>query len=242
MKRSLFLFLATLVSAANAADLVLQNGRNGYQDTADVTLVGHPEKNGELNFGGMEWIRVAGVPQGGLRQLGLIRFDGIAERLPKRAKIKAAYLELYKTGEPKDTGQYAKVAQKDLAISLYGVLRPWKSGTGKGKSDPTGATFTTRGANGEGMIEYWGEANQIETGPVRGVDFTERELSRAPLQPNETGLWMRWNITPLAQEWVANPASNHGVLLMARSYYVGSYFASSEAQEAEFRPRLIIEY
>ena len=144
MKRIALLFLS-LASFASAAELVLQNGRDGYQGTSDTTLIGHPPQNGERNYGGMEWIKVGGVLQGGLRQVALIRFDNIAEHLPKGATVKAAYLELYKTGEPKDSGQYAKVPPKDLVISLYKFLRPWQSGKGKGSREQLGATYTSRG-------------------------------------------------------------------------------------------------
>ncbi len=234
--------MMAVASTAVAGELVLQNGLDGYEGTRDATIAGHPETLRELNYGATPTLRVGGVAHGGLRRLALVRFEQLQERLPTGATVKAAYLELYKVGEPQNGGQYEKVKEKDRVIGMYALLKPWTAGTGNGDRQIGGVTFSHRGSNEDGLVEYWGDANQIEEGPVSAVDYSGSEAARAKLRPDEPDIWFRWEVSDLVRQWVANPEANHGVILMARSFYVGCDFASSEEERQEMRPRLIIEY
>ncbi len=242
MKR-LFLCLLLPLAPLFAGEIVFQNGLDGYNEAVDTTLAGTNDRAKMANYGGDPVLRVGGVAVGGLRQLGLIRFDGLTEpgRIPPGAKIVSAWLELHKVDEPKDSGQYDRVPVANRVVAAHPMLRSWSAGQERGKPSAEGATFTTRGSTG-GLEEFWGEAQQMEDGPVKEVDYDPAIAARAALTPGSGNIWMRWNLTALVQGWVANPDTNHGVLLTARSFYVGSYFASCEAESAELRPKLVVEY
>ncbi len=242
MKRLLLCLLLPLAPVL-AGEAVFQNGLNGYEDAVDTTLSGANDRLKMVNYGADTMLRVGGVPHGGLRMLGLVRFGGLTEpgRIPAGAKITSAWLELYKTDEPKDNGQYEKIPPVNRVIIAHSMLRPWSAGRELGKPSADGATFATRGSTG-GMEEFWGDAQQMENGPVKEVDYNPAVVARASLVPGSGEVWMRWDLTALVNDWVADPAKNHGVLLMARSFHVGSYFASCDAEAAELRPKLVVEY
>ncbi len=233
----------TSASSLLAGEMVFQNGSGGYQGAYDATLLGQTEAQQNRNYGHAKTLEVAGVAHGGMKRLGLIAFTGLTgpNALPAGVKIKQATLKLYKIGEPRDDGQYAKVAPHHLDIRAVRLLTPWVAGTQEGKPEEGSVTFAYRAYEHE-VPQFWGNANQMESGPVKGVDFEETGAASCRLIPGLESDWMEWDLTSLVQQWVADPSSNHGILLSARSYYVGSYFASCEANEQEFRPKLEILY
>lgn len=226
-----------------AAEVVFQNGVNGYQGASDTTLNGANDKQASLNYGHDDKLSVAGVAHGGMKQLGLIRFGDLTgpEVVPAGTRISRATLELYKVGEPADKGQYQKVAAKDLVINGYRMLKEWQAGDVRGEVMEGAATFAYRAYKSD-VPEFWGSSNQIEQGPVKGVDYDTSAATKAAMLVGVEGAWMQFDVTELVQKWLDEPESNYGVLLTARSFYIGSFFASCEASDTELRPKLIIEY
>ncbi|MER6347880.1 golvesin C-terminal-like domain-containing protein [Streptomyces sp. NPDC001595] len=56
-----------------------------------------------------------------------------------------------------------------------------------------------------------------------------------------------WYVTSLAQSWITNPAGNHGVAIKLRDESTAgprerTLFLSSEAEEAQLRPQLVVTY
>lgn len=238
---SLFLMLP----CAQSTEVVFQNGLNGYNDAEDTTLHGAVPKLQTANFGADPVFGVAGVKHGGFAQLGLIRFNNITgiglDKIPTKKHITKATLELYKVDEPKDTGLYGKTPEAHREIRAFKMLTDWKAGTAM-KSEELGAScFHYRFYNAEAPT-FWGEGNQIEEGPVRNIDFQFLPRAAAPLEPNSGSIWMSWDVTAIAQEWIDDPTTNHGLFLNALGYYVGAFFASCEHDAPEHRPRLVIEY
>ncbi len=245
-QRPLFYTLAlfsSLTASLCAGEMIFQNQPDGYQGASDATLMGQTEARQTLNYGHAKTLEVAGVAHGGMKRLGLIVFSDLTglKGLPAGVRIKRATLKLYKVGEPKDSGQYAKVIPNHLVIRAARLLTPWVAGTRDGETEEGSVTFAYR-AYEEEIPKFWGDTNRIENGPVKGIDFQETGAVACRLTPGEESGWMEWDITPFVQEWIANPSANHGVLLSAKSFYVGSYFASCEADEPEFRPKLEISY
>lgn len=244
--RSLLCALALLTGSAPslfAGEVIFQNRPGVYQGASDATLFGQKEHQQNRNYGHAKTLEVAGVAHGGMKRLGLIQFADLTgpNGLPSGVKIKQATLKLYKIDEPKDNGQYAKLPPNQLVIRAFRLLTPWVAGTQEGKAQEGSVTFAYRAYEQE-VPQFWGDANQIENGPVKGVDFEETGGASSPLAPGLESGWMEWDITSMVEQWVANPSANHGVLLSARSFYVGSIFASCEAEEQEFRPKLEILY
>ncbi|HWL51869.1 MAG TPA: DNRLRE domain-containing protein [Chthoniobacteraceae bacterium] len=225
-----------------AGEIVLQNGLNDYQGASDAALYGQHEVQQSRNYGQAATLKVAGVAHGGMKNLALIRFGDLTApgALPAGAQVRQATLRLYKVGEPEDRGQYEKAAPGQRVIRATRLLTPWVAGTKNGEPEEGSVTFACR-AFQEEIPTFWGKANRVENGPVKGIDFEEESAVSCRLTPGEESVWMEWDITAFVREWVADPATNHGLLLSARSFYIGSYFASCEAEEA-FRPQLEISF
>ena len=225
-----------------ATEVVFQQGHNQYNGASDTTLYGQREDQRSLNYGGKEVLEIAGVRHGGMKRLGLIQFGDLAgiKGIPSGAKVKKATLRLYQIGRPADDGQYNKVLQRDRVIRIHPVLKPWKAGMQPGAMEDGPATYSYR-EHQQDNPQFWGDSNQIEEGPVPGIDFDIKRSASAPLV-SDINVWIEWDVTPIVQGWITDPSTNHGFFLTALSYYVGAYFASSDAQDLSLRPQLVIEY
>lgn len=238
------LFLTSILGASlEAKEIILQNGLDGYEGASDATLNGQVESTRVLNYGHADTLKVAGVPNGGMRQLGLIQFGDLVKAggIPKGAVIQSARLELYKVKDAGNEETFAKLQPSQRFLHAYLVRQPWKAGTSDGAADDEGVTFSHRNPQGE-IPSFWGQANQIEAGPVADVDYDATKPATSPLEQGSEGQWVSWDVTRFVQQWLENPETNHGVLLLARGYYTGAYFASCESGDAQLRPRLVISY
>ena len=75
-----------------------------------------------------------------------------------------------------------------------------------------------------------------------GSTSTGRPKRRSPY-PCRLSLWMAFDVTGLVGGWMANPASNHGVLLKsAGPTYVDCAVASSQSADRGHRPRLVVGF
>jgi hypothetical protein len=241
----LHLLLSLLLSATSlsASEVTFQNGHEGYDGASDVTLSGELEKARLLNYGASETLDVAGVAAGGIRKLGLIRFADIvgAKRIPPGKAILSARLELYKIKDAGNADTFSQLQPNQRFLYAHAMQRPWKAGSGNGDQDPDGATFSHQ-SSPDGVPVYWGKANQIESGPVKGVDYQLTAPATSPLEQGAEAVWMQWDITEFFQDWVTNPEKNFGLLLTARSYYVGAQFSSCESPDQQLRPRIVVTY
>ena len=77
-----------------------------------------------------------------------------------------------------------------------------------------------------------------------GGDFVDMAAGGAPVNKSLVGKWIKIDITPLVAKWVADPASNHGVMLRLRkvSSITGYRFISSENWATADRPILEVSY
>jgi len=134
--------------------------------------------------------------------------------IPAQASIKQATLSLYVVGRTN-----AGTATTNLAR----VARPWSA------SSVTWEQATNTDA--------WVQPGAREPGRDRSASL----YARAELQADRS--WVSWDITGLVQEWVAAPATNHGLMILTEGNVSVQYdLASSEWSPSEFRPYLDIEY
>ncbi|NOZ27269.1 MAG: DNRLRE domain-containing protein [Chloroflexi bacterium] len=137
--------------------------------------------------------------------------------LPAKAHIAGAWLKLYAQDRSNDN---------EIRIAAYQVLRAWKEGQ----------------AN-------WYYASKDNPWAQPGCNDSMTDCSALPLDTvtvNALGGWYRWNITLAAQDWVADPGTNQGVILKGLAGLdeanVQYDFASSETGNINRRPQLIIDY
>ena len=136
--------------------------------------------------------------------------------LPREARIARATLKLHVVDRSN---------ANPIAVGAYNVLRSWS------------VTRTTWLQAAVGMP--WGQPG-CNGSADRYLTFEdEQSLS-------ETGVWYGWDVTWLAQRWVFDPTTNHGVILKGSADpadpKVEYIFCSSEFRSVDLRPRLEISY
>ncbi len=111
-----------------------------------------------------------------------------------------------------------------MQVRAYAVLRPWAVAEATWLRASQGTPWSIAGANGE------------------GADREAEPCAEAVLVGAER--WCEMDITTAFRRWVAQPASNHGLLLQGEAYLSKRYqFASSElVWPAEQRPMVVVEY
>jgi len=134
--------------------------------------------------------------------------------LPAEARVITATLELYSV---KRTGTAA------LTVSVYPLIRPWD----RGETTWNQATAAVA----------WGQ-------PGVNCPITDRFPTPAANQMvNRVATWYRFNVTDAARAWVADPASNQGLVLKGYGDSATQYtFASSRYPTVGQRPKLVIQY
>ncbi len=123
------------------------------------------------------------------RQRALLRFE-LAEHIPTRAVVTSARLEL-------------RTFQKDYAdatdVGLYQILRPWAEDEVSWDNAAVGEPWQVAGCG---------------AGIDRASDYAALTTLRYENTPYS---WEGPQFTALVQEWVADPSSNHGVILIGLS-------------------------
>lgn len=174
------------------------------------------------NTGGEAFLNVSAVS--GRRRDTLVRFD--LSHLPPAAPFLKAVLWMHCDG----------VEGTPPAVGVSAAIGPWTEGGGV--SDPF---------NGE-------NGRPAEGGEVTWSQRLPGETASAPVGAvvPAAGQWASWDVTPQVRDWLADPASNHGLRVMAAGAGGGSArFFSSQAFRASddgycggtrvaFRPMLIL--
>ena len=99
----------------------------------------------------------------------------------------------------------------DVLVNCYAIRRPWEVSEASW-SNATGAT--------QWEVPGCGGSNDRDPQPLSSVWVRDADTTYV------------WDVTPLAQEWVADPASNHGVVLEGEGVGSGYWtFVSSDQPE-----------
>jgi hypothetical protein len=136
--------------------------------------------------------------------------------LPTGAQIIQAQLKLY----------LLTTINHDLRGEVYALLRHWDEQTATWEQPQTGESWAQQGAQGA------------------GTDFAEPSLDTQIIWEGKR--WYTFDVTPGVSAWVANPAQNNGLIVMARAgnsaANVQSSFASSNYANPTLRPQLVVNY
>ncbi|GAA3710162.1 hypothetical protein GCM10022224_089580 [Nonomuraea antimicrobica] len=150
----------------------------------------------------------------------LLKFDTSA--LPTTVTSMSAYLRLYEVDHRGD----------EAAFELYPLTRPFDETSASWTNAAPGAPWTTAGGDFAG--------NSVGEGIIA-----------SPHDPYYSSTWHQLNgFGDLVKQWVADPSSNHGLLLKSESESnqacptsgTGISLTSSEVAEPEVRPWLEVRY
>jgi hypothetical protein len=142
----------------------------------------------------------------------LVRFD-LDGHIPFWANIHSAKLGLF---------AWSRRTLYGLRISAYDVLRHW---------DADEATWNEAYA-----LSAWGTPGCEQVGGDREGNPVASRFAYF------TNYFYEWDITSLVQQWVADPSTNHGLVLIGHPVDQDLRFRSSEWRVLEQRPRLSVVY
>lgn len=189
-----------------------QRGVDDYRGVADAHLERWDDQTGATPRGADPQLKII-YNNGQVYADGVLRFE--LTGLPQGARVQQATLDLTTTAFRID---------QPIAVSAYRLLKPWLES----------AAAWVEPAEGQ----VWGLAGARQP----GVDYDAARLSTTTLQNLSVGGHVQWDLTSAVQAWLANPASNLGVLLLPESGARHLYAASSENGKIEQRPKLIVRF
>ena len=142
----------------------------------------------------------------------LIRFD-LQGHIPANAQVFSAKLSVF---------AWSRRTLYGMRISAFDVMRPW---------DVTVAT--------------WNQASPSEIWGIPGCDEVSSDRQGDPVTSRFVyfiNQFYEWDVTSLVQRWVADPATNNGLLLIGHDVNQDVRFRSSEWRVPSQRPKLSVIY
>ena len=89
----------------------------------------------------------------------------------------------------------------------------------------------------------YADINWTESGPYVVVASSETQIVDRSLENIYMGMWVDFDVKSAVQNFVASPGSNRGFIFKPNiRWSAGMMFHSSEATNAQLRPRLVITY
>lgn len=225
------LLCAAIALSAQAADLEvrLQEGTECYAGTQDFMMYA-PSSVAFVNYGAHNAL-TAGINRWGEKYASIIRFD--LTDLPAGAKVTGARLILHATSPDFPT--------RDLPVQLHQLTAAngdWVEGEGDGTRDPIAGTpcWSFRRHDTD---KWAGEPGAMKP----GVDFSTDWVAEATVKAKAKGPAVFELPIAAVQGWLDSPGTNTGLHIWppdAKDKGDVAYLASSEAQEQELRPELVI--
>lgn len=202
--------------------------------SADTSLL---ELHPDHNLGAQDDLPAGtlGAAAGSTRSRILLRFD-LAGALPASATLEAARLELTVTRVPAGGGA-------NSTFALYRLRSPWFEGVQKGglPGGNTAAPGESTWRDQSFPLQPW-----AAPGAAPGLDFETEPSSTERVAG--TGLYtfdLGQNELQHLEQWIREPASNLGWILLSQSESVdrsARRFGAREHPLPESRPRLILDF
>lgn len=167
------------------------------------------EANTGSNYGSSTLFTVTNAAN---RGRGLVQFD--LSSIPAGTVLKTATLRLF-------TGSFSPKVNSILTVNK--AYDPWTQG---------GATWKKRDGTND-----WSAGPGIYWGPGAGDPISTSALSSSVDMTN--GVWVDWNVLPLAQQWVDNPALNYGAGVQIDT---SSAVIFNSRESTVKQPQLLITY
>jgi hypothetical protein len=142
----------------------------------------------------------------------LVKFD-LSQHVPANAQITSAKLSLF---------AWSRRTLFGMRISAFQVNRDWEA---------TSATW-----NQASLQQVWGASGCDQVSADRQGESLDSRFVYFINQDYE------WDVTASVQAWATNPASNHGILLIADEVDQDLRFRSSQWRVLGQRPKLTVTY
>ncbi|OAH13198.1 tRNA3(Ser)-specific nuclease WapA precursor [Streptomyces jeddahensis] len=197
---------------AGRTTLVLQSGQ------ADTTLSSAQPTTGHdtLSDAGLNrnWLSVGNNSSTYGTTRALLKFPGVSA-IPANSRVTEAQLDLW--GFTTTTGTPGAIYE------ARGLTRDFDETTASWNNSATGTAWTTAGGDMDAAV-----ADTVGT------------VTNDPARQS-------WYLTSLAQSWVSDPAKNKGVAIRLKDESAAgpqerTIFLSSEAEEPQLRPQLVVTY
>ncbi len=203
----------TATPTASLASVTLQHGTIWYNGSRYVTFQGTEDTYIS------DWNRngnFADSPVLSVRQGGIMAalvYFDLGNNLPRDFPLLRNELSLYITGRSNET---------PMVMSAHKILRAW-------------LPLQTTWLRGYGGLPW-------ETPGAKGP--TDRAVQPTDvITATRSGVWVTFDVTSLAREWVKSPEFNQGVIITGDAPNAVQYdFASSEAAVTRLRPRLTLTF
>lgn len=215
--------------------VILQPGTSNGKDT-HLFFHNNLPYRADNNFGGKDelWVYRDAYSSFHLTR-PLLQFD--LSGIPGNASISDATLELYVKTIHQNTNGYPHT------IDAHKVTSFWIEGN---NDDTAGDASWKQGDNGVNWLSYIPANGDVQTNGGGDFDATA-EASFTIQNSSVLDTWLDWDLTSLAQNWLADPGNNNGVLLKYNNDFTGNiyrlfYFHSSESTSTTLRPKLTINY
>ncbi len=202
---------------------VLQQGNSGYNGTRDTYINAWAP---DANYAASSVLGIGSLSSNGNvypQQTALLRYD--LSPLPVNAQVRFAVLIV----EPPDAGSLPQNINRP-AVETFQVNRLWDEGFATWKQARSGVPWSQQGAEG--------------VPGDRAANYSDRRMVYM-LTPAPWG----FDVTGPVRNWLANPASNYGVLLRTAPATAGVnrednlfYVASSKHGATSKRPKLVVIY
>jgi hypothetical protein len=165
----------------------------------------------------------------------LLRFD-LAGALPANAKLKAAQLVLTPAPGWGNTNDNSD-------LTLHEATRAWSEGTGTIAAPGPGSSGATwdqvQPGVPWGFVRYLAPGSNV-TASSGGGDYDPAYVDNEYVDSGAIPSTLAWDVTPLAGQWLANPAGNFGVLLKSEQALQQAKFVSSDDPARAKRPQLVL--
>lgn len=192
---------------------------------ADATLSQYNQSEKKMNFGGAQTLRVTN----GKSRRALIKAD--LTEVPEDRELLKATLKLF----------VIKNAYPSSPMLLaFALTEPWEEGTQVWSYKPNGVTWLEHNYvdHDESVTNNWfTPGGDLDTQSNHG--YGSNGLIKRTTVISDS--WISLDITPIVKTWIANPESNHGLLLrgiMRSGNFIS--IASKEHENKELAP--VIEY
>jgi hypothetical protein len=167
--------------------------------------------------------------------LPLVKFD--ISSISEKSTVISATLSLYMAANTSGADTVNWVAKKMLMEGTFG--------TGVTQAVDNTVSYLWRNYNSNEALRIgWRADESYCYGPYAGESYSTTDTVNSDPAPGANNVWITFDVTDMAQGWIRDSSTNHGVILYPGSGLGEAFvvFHSSEYATQEYRPKLEVDY